>query len=123
MVLAILLLLRRRVFINAFNRRMAGLLLAGIVASAINRLNGANAGIAPGIILGADLLIVGVINAAGAITVLPALWANVAIAGVGLALLQRWPSYPGPIVTAVAVGTLLTVAMILRKGGAASRPA
>ncbi|MDF2697386.1 MAG: serine/threonine protein kinase [Labilithrix sp.] len=107
------LVLRRRVQTNAFNRRGIGLLHLGIIGTVANRAIGLWLDMPTAGTLALDLVIGALMYAAGAITMLRAMWVCVSLLGGGAIVACLWPRHAvhafegGTIAGLVAVSVLL----------------
>jgi hypothetical protein len=112
---ALLVALRRRVAVNAFNRRLAAWFLVLVLTIVGNRVVGQSLGVAAASQYALDGVLIGTVAAAGAIFLFRWLWLSAGLLAVGAAVATAHP--PAALIALVAssLGALAVAAIFLRQ--------
>jgi hypothetical protein len=106
---------RKRLLTNAFNRRVAGFVLIAMGAIVCNRVEAVFAGRPPHETLRHDLFLVGVLVVAGALSVLRGLWPCLLVLGAGYAAIGLWPDLATPLFSVTTIVNLCVGAAVLAR--------
>jgi serine/threonine-protein kinase len=108
-----LVLVRRRVLTNAFNRRVAGMLVFALVAVTAHRVFNVSLGMPFDQLLTVDLVILAAIVGTAAIAMVPRFWIPAALLAVAAAATRTWPGLAVPIFGFSTAGALMLGGLLL----------
>ena len=104
---------RKALLSNAFNRRLAFILVFSVLGSFVNRTLSLLLDTAPATTVATDLTLFMGATAGGAIAVFPALWWSVALFGLGIALARARPHWALPVFSITALTNVALLAYLL----------
>lgn len=108
-----LLLVRRRLLTNAFNRRVAGMVVYALVAITGHRVLNVFLRAPFGQVLSVDLVILAAMSGTSAIAMVPRLWVPTALLALAVVAIQLWPGLTVPIFALSTAGALMVGGLLL----------